>query len=183
MSKIIKKIPLPLDEEGFLRRECPFCHKEFKILFEKQGLANLLQKSVDSFIAELKGKKANLSENSKSENEFICPYCGQRAPSNDWWTREQASYIHNIFKNIIAKAVNENLINSFKESFQSFRSDAVSIKFEGKEMEQHEPRISPEINDMKIFDLPCCQRKIKIEENWHNKVYCFFCGFPHEYKK
>jgi len=56
-----------------------------------------------------------------------------------------------------------------------------SIRFEGKEMEQQKPWISPEVNDMEIFDLPCCQRKIKIEENWQDKVYCFFCGFPYEY--
>jgi hypothetical protein len=58
----------------------------------------------------------------------------------------------------------------------------VSIKFEGKEIEQLEPWISPEVNDMKIFDLPCCQRKIKIEESWQDTVHCFFCGFPYEYK-
>jgi len=56
------------------------------------------------------------------------------------------------------------------------------LKFEGKEMKLEEPWISPEENDMEIFSLPCCKRKLKIIEGWKNKVHCFFCGFPHEKK-
>ena len=39
-----------------------------------------------------------------------------------------------------------------------------------------------EVNDMEVFDLPCCQRKIKIEENWAKVTHCFFCGFPYKDK-
>lgn len=53
------------------------------------------------------------------------------------------------------------------------------IKFEGNNMEQDEPWISPEPDDMKMFNLPCCNRKIKVEENHVGVVTCPFCGFPH----
>jgi hypothetical protein len=180
MSEIKINLPLPLDSDGFFRRECPFCSKEFKVLLEKEELTDLAQKGLDSFMIEKKEETTDFDDSERLETEFICPYCGQRASSDSWWTQEQLAYVGIVAKNIMAKMINENLIRPLKRSFQRPSSDMVSIRFEGKEMEQQEPWISPEVNDMKIFVLPCCQRKIKIEENWQNSVYCFFCGFPYE---
>lgn len=182
MSEIRMNLPFPLDDDGFFRRECPFCRKEFKVLLEKEELTDLAQKGIDSFMIELKEGTTDLDESERSEAEFICPYCGQRAPSARWWTQEQLAYVGIVAKNIMAKIINENLIRPLKRTFQRPSSGMVSIRFEGKEMKQQEPWISPEVNDMEIFDLLCCQRKIKIEENWQDAVYCFFCGFPYEHK-
>jgi len=175
-------LPFPLDDDGFFRRECPFCRKEFKVLLEKEELTDLTQKGIDSFMIELKEETPDLDDSERSETEFICPYCGQRAPSDSWWTQEQLDYVGIVAKDIMAKLVNEHLIRPLKRTFRGPSSGLVSIRFEGKEIEQQEPWISPEVNDMEIFNLPCCQRKIKIEENWSDVVYCFFCAFPHKYE-
>ena len=76
--------------------------------------------------------------------------------------------------------INEKLIRPLEREFRSSKNDILSITFKGKELKETEPWISPEINDMKVFDLPCCNRKIKIQENWDKFVYCFFCGFLYE---
>jgi len=181
MNEIRMNLSFPLDEDGFFRRECPLCHKEFKVLLEKEELTDLAHKGIDFFMIEEKEKETNLSENESSGTEFVCPYCGQRAPGDSWWTQEQLTYVGIVAKNILAKIINENLIRSLKRTFRRSGYSKVSLRFEGKEIEQQEPRISPEVNDMEIFDLPCCQRKIKIEENWQDTLYCFFCGFPYEH--
>lgn len=182
MSEIRTNLPFPLDDDGFFRRECPFCRKEFKFLLEKEELTDLAQKGIDSFMIEAKEETIDLDESELSEAEFTCSYCGQKAPSDRWWTQEQLIYVSIVTKNIIAKMINENFIRPLKRNFQKPSSSMVSIRFEGKGMEQQEPWISPEVNDMEIFDLPCCKRKIKIEDNWIDVVYCFFCGFPYKYK-
>jgi hypothetical protein len=182
MSEIKMNLSFPIDEDGFFRRECPLCHKEFKVLLEKEELTDLAQKGIDSFMIELKEETTDLDESECSETEFFCPYCGQRAPSDGWWTQEQLAYVGIVAKNIMAKIVNENLIRPLKRTFQRPGSGMGSMQFEGREMEQQEPWISLEVNDMAIFDLPCCQRKIKIEEDWSDVVYCFFCGFPYKHK-
>jgi uncharacterized Zn-finger protein len=182
MSEIRINLPFSLDDEKFFRRECPFCRKEFKVLLEKEELTDLAQKGIDSFMIEAKEESIDLNESELLEAEFTCPYCGQQAPSDSWWTQEQLAYVSIVVKNIMAKMINENLISPLKRNFQKPSSSMVSIRFEGKEMEQQEPWISPEVNDMEIFNLPCCQRKIKIEDNWSGVVHCFFCGFPHELK-
>jgi len=182
MSEIKMNLSFPLDDDGFFRRECPLCHKEFKVLLEKEELTDLAQKGIDSFMIELKEETTDLDESECSETEFICPYCGQRALSDGWWTQEQLAYVGIVAKNIMAKIVNENLIRPLKRTFHRPSSGMVSMRFEGREMEQQVPWISLEVNDMEIFDLPCCQRKIKIEEDWSDVVYCFFCGFPYKHK-
>jgi hypothetical protein len=179
MSEVKMNLSFPLDDDGFFRRKCPFCHKEFKILLEKDELANIVQKEIDSFMIKQE-EGVDLDDSACSETEFTCPYCGQRAPGDNWWTQEQLAYIGIVIKNIMAKMINVDLIRPFKETFGKPTLGVVSMRFKGKALEQQEPWISPEVNDMEVFDLPCCQRKAKIEDNWMNVVYCFFCGFPYK---
>lgn len=179
MGDIEVSVSFPLDDEGFLRRECPFCRKDFKVLFTKEELGSLAQEGIDSFMIEHQ-EKVNLDEDVQGKAEYFCPYCGQKAPKDSWWTQEQLAYINMFVKNIIARIVNENLIGPLKRNFGHQSSGPISISFKGQEMEQQEPWISPEVNDMDEFDLPCCHRKIKIEDSNIGCIHCFFCGFPHE---
>lgn len=182
MSEIKMDLSFPLDKDGFFRRECPFCRREFKILLKKDELTDIARKGIDSFMIKPEEETTGSDESARSETEFICPYCGQRASSNNWWTQEQLAYIGIVVKNIMAKMINECLIHPLKENFGKSANDMASIQFKSREMKQQEPWISPEVNDMEVFDLPCCQRKIKIEENWTEVTHCFFCGFPYKGK-
>jgi len=75
MSEVKIPMRLPLDSDGFLRRECPYCKREFKMFpLEEQGEAE--EKSV---IVEL-----------------FCPYCGQSVGKKSWWTQEQLRYAKEI---------------------------------------------------------------------------------------
>lgn len=178
MSNIEMSISMPLDGEGFFRRECPLCLKEFKILLKKEELGDIAQTGLASFMIDSQVEENDTEQNKDSETEFFCPYCKQQASKNSWWTQEQLAYINVFAKNILAKLVNEHLINPLRNLNRS----TSGLQFKGEEMEQQEPWISPEANDMDTFDLPCCQRKIKIKDNWHNTVHCFFCGFPHKHR-
>ena len=180
MSETKIDLHLPLDEDDFFRRECPFCRREFKVLLEKEELIDITQKDKDSFMIETKEDAEDLDVIDDSETECTCPYCGQQANRDSWWTQEQLAYIGIIANNIMAKLVNDKLIRPLKRTSQRHRHDMFSIQIECDEMKQQEPWISPEVNDMKTFNLPCCKRKIKIEDDWNNVVHCFFCGFPHE---
>jgi len=181
MSDIVLNISLPLDDENFFRRECPYCFKEFKIQIDKEDLNNLAQKGIESFLTNDDNTIDN-DEVNQEEIYYYCPYCGQQAPDTHWWTQEQLKYINIYAENIVAKLVNENLINPLKRSLNK-STGFLSISFKGKEMPLKEPWISEEINDMKIFDLPCCNNKIKIEENWGEDIHCFYCGFKHKQNK
>jgi len=178
MGDFKMSISLPLDKDGFLRRECPLCCREFKLLLEEKELGDLAQKGIDSFLLEEKETENDSDDSDDQQKEYICPYCGQASSDNSWWTKEQLAYINIFAKNIMARIVNDHLVRPLKRKFSSSSSGLVSMRFKGEEMEEQEPWISPETDDMDIFELPCCQRKMKIEDSWKGKVYCFFCGFP-----
>lgn len=182
MSELKMNISFPLDKDGFFRRECPLCCKEFKLLLKKEELADIAQKGIDSFMLEEEEDKTNSENSDVQQHEFFCPYCGQLANEGSWWTQEQLAYITIFAKNIMAKMVNEHFIRPLQRNFGRPSSGLISMQFKGKEMKEQEPWISPETDDMDIFELPCCQRKMKIEDGWEGKVHCFFCGFPHAQK-
>jgi len=180
MNDIVINISVPLDDENFLRRECPFCGREFKIEISKEDLTNLAQAKLDGFLAE-ENKDDIIEEDRLNNDEALnfCPYCGQEAHKSDWWTKEQLSYIRIFAENIMIDMVNTKLIRPLKNRYSGNKSDFFSFKIEAKEMRKKEPWISPEENDMKVFKLPCCQSSIKINDKWDKDIYCFYCGFQY----
>jgi hypothetical protein len=176
MGNIELSISFPLDE-GYFRRECPFCIREFKVRIEEDELNTLAQQGIQSYLVDA---PSDSEPNDDSEEEpRVCPYCGERAGARSWWTHEQLAYMHIFAKNIAARMINENLIKPLQRDLGGQRSGLISVKFTGREIEEEEPWISPEVDDMAVFNLICCERSIKIDESWARTVHCFYCGFPH----
>jgi hypothetical protein len=180
MNQTVLNVSFPLDDDGFFRRECPLCCREFKVLLTKEEMSDVIQFGLDSYMLESEAEATNESDNEEEASQLTCPYCGQQANRESWWTQEQITYLHVVFQNIVAEIVNKEFIRPLKGLSRRHSSGPITLKFTGKEMEQEEPWISPEVNDMEEFNLPCCQRKIKIQEGWTSVVHCFFCGFPYE---
>jgi hypothetical protein len=154
MSNIIEKdVGMPVDDDGYFRRSCPYCNSEFKI--KKEDQKTIL-----------------------TEKDYWCPYCGQTADHDKWWTREQLDLIQKIAKNVAADIINQNLI----KPMQRMHSPSSGIHVTTHELKQGNELINPEINDLTIISLPCCNKTIKITEGWDKTVYCFYCGFPHSRK-
>jgi len=181
MSIIAFNISLPLDSDQFLRRECPLCLRQFKIETQEADRQSLIERELEAYLLqeglEIRAESADATE--ADEDELWCPYCGQTAPRNQWWTQEQIAYIHVFGYNIMAQIINEQLIRPMKRKFSGRQRGLISIKFEGKEMEYQEPWISPEPDDMTIHTLPCCGLRVKVDDDWSRPIYCYRCGFPH----
>lgn len=64
-------IQLPLDADGFLRRECPNCEQEFKWHHGTTDAA-----PTDFIYPDL----------------YWCPRCGKSADHDSWWTTAQLEY-------------------------------------------------------------------------------------------
>ncbi|MFL5626046.1 MAG: hypothetical protein ACJ788_10690, partial [Ktedonobacteraceae bacterium] len=69
MDKISIPPRLPLDEDGFLRRECPHCGRQFK---QRPGTPDETQASPEA---------------------CYCPYCYASADAGAWYTVQQIEYI------------------------------------------------------------------------------------------
>ncbi len=176
MSEIQMEIPLPLDGT-FLRRECPHCARQFKVEAAREDIQGLSQSLLDSFMVDEEAVNGEVSDELGSVENY-CPYCGQQAPREAWWTQEQLAYVRIFAENLIADAINQ-MTDGLRRSFGHARSGFVSVKATSVKMPRKEPWISPEDNSMEVFNLPCCESRIKILDDWKQIVFCVFCGFPH----
>ena len=181
MTDIHRKLSLPLDN-GFLRRQCPFCRREFKVSVPTEELQTLAQQAVEGFLLETMSSAGHTSsDENQPEAEFFCPYCGQQAASSDWWTDEQIAYFQVIAQNIAADLINENLIRPLKRTFRGQKTGLISMRFEGQELPRKQEWLAPDPPDMTEVYLACCERRIKVQDDWCDTVFCFFCGFPHNH--
>lgn len=83
------RVPLRLDNDKALRKCCPLCSREFKVVLTEEELKDSIQKMRESFLIEQEVVVDSEQEECAQE-EKTCPYCGQRVPG--WWTREQVAY-------------------------------------------------------------------------------------------
>ena len=181
MSIIEQNISFPLDDDGFFRRQCPLCTREFKIKMTKEELTDIAQKGLEDYLlqADLIEQNDDHGWNDGQEEPF-CPYCGQQSTWSDWWTDEQSEFIGVIVHNIAADIMNPHLKKMEKTMRNINQSGFVSMKMSATKMDKKEPWISPEENDLIVFPLPCCDRELKIDDDWNGTVHCHFCGFPHQ---
>jgi predicted RNA-binding Zn-ribbon protein involved in translation (DUF1610 family) len=175
MSDVLMNVSFPLDDDSYFRRECPYCKDEFKINITDKQKNAIVHNLLDNYLSQGESKSgSDKDEDDNDEIEYYCPYCGQTAGPDKWWTKEQLNYAMIYVKNYANKLINEQLINKMKNMSNSF------IKFEAKELEYQDPWISPEENDMEIFNLPCCNEKIKLNKDKIKAIYyCINCGFKH----
>jgi len=126
-------VSLPLDQ-GFLRRCCPTCQREFK------------------------WHHASAEDRSDDEPPVcFCPYCGESAPLDQWWTEEQAEYVRSIAA--------LQLVNELHQRFAHVGSGQAAP------LPLHEP------HDMSLIASPCHPAEpIKIRDEWNEAIYCIVCG-------
>lgn len=141
------KMPLPLDKDGFLRRECPNCERQFKWF---------------------------LSENNTNEidiSEYHCPYCGEHA--DNWWTKEQLEYATNYASTKIVAPK----LDKFAKDIKRLNKPDGFVHFDVKNQPQPQLPPLQEPNDMRKVIPPCHPNEpIKIYEDWQNLVFCLICG-------
>lgn len=142
---------LPLDD-GFLRRECPNCERQFKWHH---------------------GPTDERPGDAVEPDVYWCPYCGETAPPDDWWTPEQLEFA----QASLAGPVMREMADEFKRSMRRQRHSLVEVSISHDEPEP--PSALHELGDMIIVQSPCHPwEPIKIAEDWSRTVYCLLCGAP-----
>ena len=87
---------VPLDSDGFLRRECPTCEREFKWLPSDES-------------------------DEGDPGGYYCPYCTIQAPTNHWLTQAQVE----MAKHVVTREFVDPMMRDFAKRWGgSYRSDA-----------------------------------------------------------
>jgi hypothetical protein len=158
MSEESLKMSVPLDGDGFLRRECPTCEREFKWLPSAPGEAV---------------EDANSGTDTPS---YTCPYCGIQAPAGSWATKAQVELAQSI---VMREVVGPQLEEFGRELERMNRETGGLITFSAQ-VEHDQPITDPtltESDDMRRVDFTCHPGEpIKVLEDWQGDVFCLVCG-------
>lgn len=147
-------ISLPLDSDGFFRRECPYCERQLKWWYTPPS---------------------ETSEATEQPEVYFCPYCHDAAPPSSWWTKEQIEYMQKV---AAARVLGPELRRFGKNLRNRSRSSRGSVNFEFTgSSSPSEPPSFIEPDDMVRLDFPCHpEEPIKVESSWKDAAACPTCG-------
>jgi hypothetical protein len=144
-------VQLPLDDDGFLRRECPHCDQEFKWFH---------------------GPTTERPEGEADPPVYYCPRCGVSAAPDQWWTEEHLAFI----QEYAAAPVLRELSDEVEKAFRGVKG----LSFRRGQLNEPEPPAAlHEPNDMIILAPPCHPwEPVKVPEEATARVHCLICGDP-----
>jgi hypothetical protein len=159
------QMSLPLDSDGFLRRECPTCEREFKWLPSPDPEAG-----EDTAVGA-----AGAAEEPES---YYCPYCAITAPPDAWLTKAQVA----VMEEIVQRELVEPELGKLKREIDRLnRSSGGLIGIEAH-LERDEPEPAPELDEtdeMRRVDFACHPAEpVKVLDDWDRPVRCLICGEP-----
>ncbi|WP_235737998.1 hypothetical protein [Nocardioides alcanivorans] len=146
-------VSLPLDADGFLRRECPNCEEEFKWFSHAEG-----------------------DPDAEQVDQYFCPRCGQGAGLDSWWTPAQLEYAHGA----AAPAIDDFVNGALDDLFKGLNSKHLKVKRSGRYSSgTPTPESLHEPDDMVIVESPCHPNEpVKVSGDATDRVYCLVCGSP-----
>lgn len=148
------EVSLPLDNDGFLRRECPHCMQQFKW---HHGPAN----------AE--------AEEAEAPHAYHCPLCGQPAGHDSWFTQVQIGFIEQAAAPAATRFIEAELDKVFRNS--SSKSLNLKLRRTGHLDTPDHPDPLAELDDMTIVASPCHgYEPVKVSEEHTGPLYCLVCG-------
>jgi predicted nucleic acid-binding Zn-ribbon protein len=138
---------VPLDGDGFMRRECPSCERQFK-----------WRPSQDEDPVEF-------------VDQYFCPLCGSPAGLDSWWTPEQIRHAESLIVPEAMQMIQEALDDSFRGNkyvkFEATRNVGEVPVAEAL----HEP------DDMVIIESPCHPNEpTKVPDGERGPFHCLVCG-------
>lgn len=143
---------VPLDSDGYLRRECPTCEQQFK-----------WRPSDDT------------DPDVEPVDQYFCPLCGVPAGLGSWWTPEQLDHAQAAVMPEAMRAITETLDDAFKSSKHvKFKKSSDT----GRDLPT--PNVLHEPDDMIIVEPPCHPSEpVKVPEQATGRVHCLICGEPY----
>jgi DNA-directed RNA polymerase subunit RPC12/RpoP len=143
-------VSIPLDSDGFLRRECLSCGREFKW---HDGPANEGAESAEPTLT------------------YYCPLCGQPASTDDWWTSQQMQYLQHAAMPMAVQQVQEAL----EDALGGHRG--ITYQPGGGWDDLPMAPLLTEPDDMRILASPCHDYEpVKVPEAEAGPFHCLVCG-------
>lgn len=146
-------MPISLDSDGFLRRECPHCEQEFKWHHGR-----------------IDGTPADWID----PDIYWCPRCGASAGHDAWWTQDQVAYQESFIEAVAPDVVTDALADAFRGSRH------IKFQREPRVGLSTTPAPPAEPDDMEMIASPCHPwEPVKVSAPANSPYYCLVCGEPY----
>lgn len=146
---------LPLDEDGFVRRECPTCEREFKWHHAEEGEAS----------------------SPVPDGGYYCPYCVIQAGPDQWFTKPQIKLAEQTVAHEFVGPELDKVLGGFNK--RSGRGGGLEIKMTRSSGPEKPTPLDDEPNDMRRVVFECHpEEPVKVLEDWTRPVHCLICGSP-----
>lgn len=153
-DETVLAMSIPLDSDGFIRRECPTCERELKWLVTPQEQAAEAEPVQDG--------------------GYFCPYCGVQAQPDTWLTQAQAELAQNMVATEVAGPLLKKFNDDLKRTSQRSRG---MLKVETTYSPPAKLGPLTETDDMLRVDFECHPSEpVKIIDSWTDAPYCIICG-------
>jgi hypothetical protein len=176
-DQIQLSISISTDRDGFMRRTCSACGRDFKTEIDPADLQSLL-----SSYCQKQGLEIGAARKEGTHTCFLwCPYCSHQDEAQQMMTEETTDYLKRIaYRECVLPMMNQlfsNLQDSFGGSRRSGGFISLSVEFKhSRPIAPVRPIHGPEPGDFKRVTFVCCNEKIKLSEYWMDVSLCSFCG-------
>jgi hypothetical protein len=176
-DQIQLSISISTDRDGFMRRTCSACGRDFKTAIDPADLQSLL-----SSYCQKQGLDIGAARKEDTPTCFLwCPYCSHRDQARHMMTEEITDYLKRIaYRECVLPMINRlfsGLQNSFGGGRRSGGFISLSLEFkQSRPIAPVRPMHGPEPADLKIVKFLCCDKKVKVSEYWMDVSLCSFCG-------
>ena len=158
VDEIELSMSLPLDGDGFLRRECPTCERDFKWLPAQDD--------------------ADHTRDAEVVASYFCPYCVVSAPPDAWLTKAQVTVMHDI----VRRELIDPEMDKLKREIAKVNRSSGGFLGISASLDRDEPETAPElseVDDMRRVEFGCHPAEpVKVLDEWTGAVHCLVCGEP-----
>jgi len=171
-----------LDRDGFFRRACPSCGREYKVRAAPEDLAYSLQLAFREVGPEIGENAVDEPEKTRSEKRVYCPYCGHCAQSSRALPERLWLYLRRWAMREVILPQLRQMASDLERSFRSYGTHSremvsIGVTFKANDFSlPPRPIAGPEPPDMKRVRLLCCHGDIKVLDGWQDIVICPLCG-------
>lgn len=173
-------VTVSIDRDGFLRRTCPSCGRDFKTESRQADLASALAPQIHRIGREL-GVIPTNTGGEEPEDMLRCPYCGHRAEASTMLPEDLRRYFKHLLMREVVMPMLHRTFGELEETFgRSSRPGTLfSVRMEySRGALPQRPIHGPEPPDMKIVEFLCCGKRIKVVEQWYGIRACTYCETP-----
>jgi DNA-directed RNA polymerase subunit RPC12/RpoP len=143
-------ISMPLDSDGFLRRRCPQCSREFKWHHDESDETGA----------------------TPPEGGYHCPYCDEQT-IDSWFTVAQQAAIDDEVRFLA-----ESQLHDAVKATERHSNEFIKIEAGPAPTRRNRPPLT-ESDDMRRVDFAChAAEPVKVLEDWSETVHCLVCGQP-----